>query len=71
MDWTLFAIASVLLFLFLHFVVKFHLSWPIRLHHSIIGWIYVALGVGVWNIPTVLAGLFLVTHHFVTEGTII
>lgn len=71
MNWTLFAVASLIGFIVLHFYFGFYIKGPIRIHHSVIGWCYVGLGALVLNWPTALVGLFLVGHHFLTEGTIL
>jgi hypothetical protein len=71
MDWTIFAVVSLVAFFILHYLLKIYLSFPFRLHHSIVGWLYVGLGVAVWNVATVAVGFFLVAHHFVTEGAFI
>lgn len=69
--WTLFAIVSLISFFILHYVFGFYITWPLRLHHSIIGWGYIGLGILVWNWPNIALGFFLVGHHLITEGTII
>jgi hypothetical protein len=70
MNWTLFAIVSLALFFFMHYMLRIYIAGPIRLHHSFFGWTYVCLGMVVLNWPTAAVGAFLLAHHLIAEGSI-